>query len=262
VQDDEDLRLTLHHEPYGVVGAIVPWNYPVVLAVGKIAPALLTGNCVIAKPSPFTPYSLLKLAEIIKPAFPDSVLQVLNGDDTLGPRICEHEGIQKISFTGSTDTGKKIMATASKTLKNVTLELSGNSASIICPDVNVDVVAPQVAVGSFFNSGQLCVASKRIYVHSDIYDEFLDKFVSAVRSWGVGLPGVDKEIMLGPLQNEMQYSKVKSLYEETASGGHTFALGADQIFQDSNFLVQPTIIREPAENANVVQVEAFGKKLY
>ena len=252
------LRLTLHYEPLGIVGAICPWNYPLVLAMGKIAPALLTGNCVIAKPSPYTPYSVLKFVEIVRSVFPAGVLQALHGDADLGPSLCKHSGIQKISFTGSTATGKKIMETASKTLKNITLELGGNSASIVCADVDIDAVAPQVALGSFFNSGQLCVASKRIYVHEDIYDAFLKRMVNIVKSWKAGFPSTEG-VMLGPVQNEMQYNIVKSVFEDTERNGYRFALGEDQQLDGSSLLISPAIIDSPPDESVVVQEEAFGR---
>lgn len=261
IQDDDELLLTLHQRPVGVVVAICPWNYPLVLAMGKIAAALITGNCVIVKPSPFTPYSILKFVELTRDIFPPGVLQALNGDDTLGPALCSHRGIDKISFTGSIATGKKIAETAAKTLTPVTLELGGNSASIICPDVDPAVVAPQVAVGSFLNSGQLCVASKRVYVHEDIYDEFLKAMVESVKQWKVGpTSGLEAGIMLGPIQNEMQYNIVRRFFHDASQNGYTFALGSHQQEGSADsFLIKPAIIDNPPDDALVVTGEAFGK---
>ncbi|KAH7374606.1 aldehyde dehydrogenase [Plectosphaerella cucumerina] len=257
VQDDEELRLTLHHAPIGIVGAICPWNFPLILGVGKIAPALLTGNTVIIKPSPFTPYSIVKFTEIVAKLFPAGVLQALNGGPELGPMICEHPDIRKISFTGSTATGKKIMSSASSKLKDITLELGGNSASIICPDVDVNIAAPQVALGSFFNSGQLCVASKRLFVHEDIYDAFLKKLVEVVGSWKVGAPSLEG-VMLGPVQNEMQYKIVRDIFEDSVRNGHKFALGGLEEADDSSYIIRPAIIDNPPDSSVVVTKEAFG----
>lgn len=226
------------------------------LAIGKIAPALLTGNCIILKPSPFTPYSILKLVDIVMDTLPAGVLQAIHGDDKLGPALCSHPGIHKITFTGSTATGKKISASAG--LKNVTLELGGNNASIICPDININEVAPQVALGAFFNSGQLCVASKRIYVHGDIYDKFLKAMVDVVKNWKVGPPSLEG-VMLGPVQNEMQYNVVRSIFEDTARNGYKFALGGDQKPDQNSFLISPAIIDCPPDTSTVVQKEAFGR---
>lgn len=210
------------------------------------------------KPSPYTPYTINKFAEIVAPAFPPGVLQALNGGPELGPMICDHPGIQKISFTGSTATGKKIMASVSGKLKDITLELGGNSAGIICPDVDVNIVAPQMALGAFFNSSQLCVASKRIFVHEDIYDDFLKAFVGVVGSWKLG-PPTTEGVMLGPVQNEMQYNIVKSIFEDTAGNGYKFALGSNGPFDESSFIIPPAIIDNPPDSSRVVTEEAFGE---
>jgi len=257
IQDDDELRLVLKYEPIGVVGAICPWNFPLVLSVVKICGSLLTGNTIIIKPSPFTPYSVLKFVEWVQPVLPSGVLQALNGDDKLGPWIVAHPGIPKISFTGSTATGKKIMQAGSKYLKKITLELGGNDASVVCPDVDIAKVAPQVALGAFFHSGQVCVASKRIYVHQDIYDEFLKALVSVVQSWKVG--GISEEgVMLGPIQNEMQYNIVKGYFEDSIKRGLKFALGG-KIAPSDGYVIQPAIIDNPPDDSMVVTGEAFGK---
>ncbi|KAI9159174.1 putative aldehyde dehydrogenase FUS7 [Paramyrothecium foliicola] len=255
VQDDDDLRLTLTYGPMGVVGAICPWNFPLVLACLKFISAILAGNCVIIKPSPYTPYSILKLVEIIHHLFPPGALQVMHGDNDLGPLMCNNDYIDKISFTGSTATGKKIMAAASKSIKKITLELGGNSASVVCRDVDIDKVATEIAIGSFFNSGQLCVASKRLYVHKDIYDAFIEKMVNVVRSWKVG-PSSGEEVFLGPVQNEMQYNFVKSIIQDTEKNGYNFALKGGPV-DDSNFVIRPSIVDNPPDDSLVVTAEAF-----
>ncbi|KAH7240474.1 aldehyde dehydrogenase domain-containing protein [Fusarium solani] len=259
IQDDKELKLSIHEKPLGVVVAICPWNYPLVLAIGKVAAALVTGNCVIVKPSPCTPYSILKVVELFQSVFPAGVLQALNGDEKLGPTLCSHAGIDKISFTGSTASGKKIAEVAGRLLKPVTLELGGNNASIICPDADPQVVAPQVALGSFMNSGQLCVASKRIFVHEDIYDEFLKVMVETVKQWKVAPTStLESGIMLGPIQNEMQYNIVKRFFEDSSRNGYKFALGCNPKDSDQDFIIQPAIIDNPPDNALAVTGEAFG----
>lgn len=257
VQDDDELRLSLKYEPMGVVGAISPWNFPLVLSIAKVAAGLLTGNCVIVKPSPFTPYSILKFTELVQPVLPPGVLQALNGQNELGPWMVEHPGIPKISVTGSTKTGKKIMEVGSNLLKRVTLELGGNDASIICKDIDIAKVAPQVAIGAFFNSGQLCVASKRIYVHEAIYEEFLQALVDFVKGWKVGAPTEDN-VTIGPVQNKAQYDIVKEFINDSRKQGHKFALGGDLI-PGGGYFVQPTIIDNPPENSRVVAEEVFGE---
>jgi acyl-CoA reductase-like NAD-dependent aldehyde dehydrogenase len=154
IEDDEKV-MTTRYMPLGVVGAICPWNFPLVLSFGKIIPALLTGCTIIVKPSPFTPYTSLKAVELCQAVFPPGVVQVLGGDDKLGPMFTEHPGIAKISFTGSIATGKKIMAACSKTLKRVNLELGGNDASIVREDVDIEATAPELVMGAFQNSGQV-----------------------------------------------------------------------------------------------------------
>ncbi|CZR58551.1 related to aldehyde dehydrogenase (NAD+), mitochondrial [Phialocephala subalpina] len=257
LEDGDDLKLTLRYVPLGVAGAICPWNFPLVLAMGKISAALLTGNTIIIKPSPFTPYSVLKFAEMVQQYLPHGVLQALNGDDKLGPMMTEHPGIDKISFTGSTATGKRVMVAAAKTLKRVTLELGGNSACIICPDVDVAKVAPLVALGAFYNSGQLCVASKRLFVHESIYQEMLEELMKVVKGWKVG--GTAEEgCMLGPVQNEMQYNIVKGFFEDCAVNGYEFAIGGKAVGNESGFVIQPAIINNPPSHSRIVKEEPFG----
>ncbi|KAI3584033.1 Aldehyde/histidinol dehydrogenase [Fusarium oxysporum f. sp. albedinis] len=178
IEDDDKRTIITRYVPIGVVGAIIPWNFPFLLAASKITPALLTGNVVIIKPSPFTPYCGLKLVELAQQFFPPGVVQSLSGDDRLGPWLTSHPGIDKISFTGSSATGKLVLQSAAGTLKRVTLELGGNDPAIIFPDVDVDKVAEKVALYSFLNSGQICIALKRIYVHESIYEQFRDAMVA------------------------------------------------------------------------------------
>lgn len=228
--------------------------------MGKIGAALVTGNCVVVKPSPFTPYSILKFAELVHHLFPQGALQVLNGDDTLGPALCTHPNVHKITFTGSIATGKRILQSVAPSLKRVTLELGGNNASIVCSDVDPKIVGPQVAVGSFFNSGQLCVASKRVYVHEDIYDEFKEIMVNTVKSWKVGPTSEGQTgVNMGPVQNEMQYNIVKQFFDDSTDRGFKFALGGKFKQNPENLVIQPAIIDNPPDDSLVVHGEAFGK---
>lgn len=225
--------------------------------MSKISTALLTGNVIIVKPSPFTPYSVLKFAEMVQQYLPPGVLQAINGDDRFGPMMTEHPGIDKISFTGSIATGKRVMAACAKTLKRVTLELGGNSACIICPDVDIEKVAPLLAINAFFNSGQICVASKRIFVHESIYKEMLEALKNVVKGWKVG--GTTEEgCMLGPVQNEMQYNVVKGFFEDCAANGYDFALGGS-FGDERGFVVQPAIVDNPPSNSRIVTEEPFGE---
>ncbi|CAG9936419.1 unnamed protein product [Clonostachys rosea f. rosea IK726] len=256
IEDNERHTVTTRYLPLGVVAAIVPWNFPLLLATGKIAPALLTGNVIIVKPSPFTPYGGLKLVELAQQFFPPGVVQSLSGDDKLGPWITSHPGIDKISFTGSTTTGKLVLQSASKTLKRVVLELGGNDPAIILPDINIDKVAQQVAFYAFLNSGQICLNLKRIYVHESIYEEFRDAVVRHVKDYVVG-DGSKAGVTHGPLQNSMQYERVKTFFDDIEKQGWKVATGG-KIEPSQGYFVTPTIIDRPDEDSRIVVEEPFG----
>ncbi|KAL1899415.1 hypothetical protein Sste5346_002811 [Sporothrix stenoceras] len=256
IEDNEKRSVVTRYVPLGVVGAIVPWNFPLLLATGKLAPALLTGNVIIIKPSPFTPYCGLKLVELAQQFFPPGVVQSLSGDDNLGPWLTSHEGIDKISFTGSTNTGKLVVKSASATLKRVTLELGGNDPAIVLPDVDVDKVAEKIAFFAFLNSGQICLNLKRIYVHESIFDEFRDALVKHVKAFSFG-DGSKEGISHGPLQNKMQFDRVKTFFDDIESQGWKVAVGG-KITPSDGFFVNPTIIDRPPENSRIVVEEPFG----
>lgn len=204
LDDNEERIITQTFPPLGVCCGIVPWNWPVLLGLGKVGPALITGNTIIIKPSPFTPYCDLKLGEIGMKIFPKGVFQVISGGDDLGPMLTEHPGIDKITFTGSIETGKLVMQSCSRTLKRVTLELGGNDAAIICEDVDIDVVVPKITTLAFLNSGQICMLVKRVYVHENIYDRFRDAMVQFAKTIKTG-DGFEDGVLVGPLQNSMQW---------------------------------------------------------
>ncbi|MCJ1471737.1 hypothetical protein MMC13_000377 [Lambiella insularis] len=239
----EDRTVHTRSVPVGIVACI----WPVIVSINKMAPALLTGNCAIVKPSPFSPYTALKMVELGQQFFPPGVLQVLSGDEKLGPLLVEHPKIHKVSFTGSIPTGKAVMAAAAKTLKRVTLELGGNDAMIICPDVDIKTVAPQVVWGAFRNSGQACVCSKRIYIHEDIYDEFVATMVQTTAN-----------LKIGPLQNKMQFEKVKGFFEDSKAQGHEVLIGGDIPTGKKGYFASPTIIRNPPNDSRIIMEEPFG----
>lgn len=255
LHEDASLKLSLQYMPLGVIGAIVPWNFPLVLAMAKVAAALAAGNTVIVKPSPYTPYSILKVAELAIPILPRGVFQAINGDDTTGPEMTLHPDINKISFTGSTRAGKHILAATSNTLKECTLELGGNDPAIIFPDVDIHAVAQQVALGAFFNSGQFCLGSKRLYVHETIYNEFRDALVDVVKTWKVG--PVDEDVMLGPIQNEMQFNVVTDIFKDCKANGYTFALEGGPS-NGPGYIFHPTIVDRPPDGSRIVTEEPFG----
>jgi acyl-CoA reductase-like NAD-dependent aldehyde dehydrogenase len=245
--------------PLGVIGAITPWNFPVLLAVWKIAPALATGNTVVLKPSPFTSLCTLKLGELAREILPPGVLNIVSGGNDLGAWLTEHRDVRKVSFTGSTATGRKIMAAASGNLKRITLELGGNDPAIVLPDVDVEETAKNLFWAAFQNSAQFCVAAKRLYVHEDIYDALADALVRYALTVKVGdgaLQGTD----LGPIQNRMQFDKVKNLLEEAKQQGHRFLLGG-QVGEGQGYFVPVTIVDNPPDDSRVVTEEAFGPVL-
>lgn len=204
LEDDEDKTIYATFPPLGVCGAIVPWNWPILLGLIKVGPALMTGNTIIMKPSPYTPYCDLKLGELGMSVFPPGVFQVLSGDDALGPWMTSHPGIDMIAFTGSIATGKRVAESCAKTLKRCTLELGGNDAAIVCDDVDIERCLPKIATLSFLNSGQICMLTKRIYVHDKIYDEFRDAMVEFTKNNIKTGGGFEDGIVVGPLQNKMQ----------------------------------------------------------
>jgi acyl-CoA reductase-like NAD-dependent aldehyde dehydrogenase len=253
---DSDLqRIETRYVPLGVVCAIAPWNFPVNLAMWKVAPALVAGNTMVLKPSPFTPLCTLKIGELFRDIFPPGVLNVVSGGDALGPLMTAHPGFAKISFTGSTATGKRVMESAAKDLKRLTLELGGNDAAIVLPDVDLDEVAPKIFFGAFANTAQICVATKRLYVHEDVYEGLRDRLVAIARGTKVG-DGAEQGTGLGPIQNHRQYERVVQLLEEAKAKGLTLHQGGD--VPASGYFIPITIVDNPPEASRVVQEEAFG----
>jgi len=259
VEDTAERRGETRHVPIGVVGAIAPWNFPIVLAMFKVAPALLAGNTVVLKPSPFTPLTTLKVGELLRGVLPDGVLNIVTGGDDLGPWITSHPGIDKVSFTGSTQTGRKVMQSAAATLKRITLELGGNDAAIVMPDVDVEKVAEQLFWAAFKNTGQICIATKRMYVHKDIYEPLKAALVAYAKTVKVG-DGAEQGAQLGPIQNRLQYQRVLELIEDARAKGYKFLIGGEKS-EAPGYFVPVTIIDNPPEDSRIVQEEQFGPVL-
>lgn len=257
VSEDSDAQLIeTRYVPLGVVCAIAPWNFPVNQAMWKVAPALVAGNTLVLKPSPFTPLCTLKIGELFRDVFPPGVFNVVSGGDDLGPMMTSHPGFAKISFTGSTATGKRVMESASKDLKRVTLELGGNDAAIVMPDVDLDAVAQKIFFGAFFNSAQICVATKRLYVHEDVYDGLRDRLAAIAAATKVG-DGAEQGTMLGPIQNKRQYDRVMGLLEDARANRLTLIQGG-AVPDNGGYFIPVTIVDNPPEDARVVKEEAFG----
>lgn len=260
VEDTGNRRVETRRVPLGVIGGITPWNFPMLLAIWKIAPALVAGNTMVLKPSPYTPLTTLKLGELLRDVLPPGVLNIVSGGNALGAWITQHPDIAKVSFTGSTATGRKIMESSSVNLKRITLELGGNDPAIVMPDVDVKGAAEQVFWASFQNSAQFCVAAKRLYVHEDIYDAFARELVAYARTVKVG-DGSLPETQLGPIQNRMQYDKLKDLLADARSSRLRFLLGGDIADGEPGYLVPITLIDNPPDDSRVVKEEAFGPVL-
>ncbi len=254
--DDPQKRIELHYRPLGVVGIITPWNAPINLAVGPLTAALYTGNTVVLKPSPYTPLATLKLGELLRDVLPRGVLNVLAGGDSLGQWITEHPYIDKISFTGSVATGKKVMASAAGTLKRVTLELGGNDAAIVLDDVDPKIVAKRLFFAAFVNSGQVCMAVKRIYAHEAVYDTLCEALAEEARNARVG-DGLDTQTQFGPIQNRRQYERVLGILEDTRDSGARILAGGD-VPPGGGYFITPTIVADIAEDSRLVREEQFG----
>lgn len=255
LQETAERWIETRYVPLGVVCAISPWNFPVMLSMWKVAAALAAGNSMVLKPSPFTPLCVLKLGEIFREILPPGVLNVVTGGDELGVWMTSHPGFAKISFTGSTATGKKVMEAASKDLKRITLELGGNDAAIVMPDVDLDDIAQKIFFGAFFNTAQICVATKRLYVHEDVYEGLRDRLLGIAKAIKVG-DGAEQGTVLGPIQNRRQYARVLELLEDAKKSGLTLLQGAD--VPQGGYFIPVTIVDNPPEDSRVVQEEAFG----
>ena len=208
VFEDGEARAEVHYDALGVVGAIGPWNWPMMITVWQIAPSLRMGNTVVVKPSEYTPLSVLALVEVFNRHLPDGVLTVVSGDREVGAAIAAHPGFDKIMFTGSTATGRRIVESSASNLARLTLELGGNDAGIVLPGTDVSAIAENLFWGCFINTGQTCAALKRLYVHESVYDEVVDTLAGLAQAMPMGR-GLDEGNVLGPLQNQQQFDIVR-----------------------------------------------------
>lgn len=258
LEDSDGKRIEAHRKPLGVVAAIVPWNFPLILMAFKLPPALIAGNTLIVKPAATTPLSTLRLGELIKDVVPPGVVNFLSDANDLGGALTAHPDVRKVSFTGSTATGSKVMAGAAGLLKRITLELGGNDAGIVLDDVDPKEVAPKLFQSAFQNSGQVCIAMKRLYVHESIYDEMCDELAAIANDTIVG-DGLEQGTKLGPLQNKMQYERVKELIEDAAKHGRIVAGG--EALDQPGYFIRPTIVRDITDGTRLVDEEQFGPVL-
>ncbi|MEL6572031.1 MAG: aldehyde dehydrogenase family protein [Pseudomonadota bacterium] len=259
LQDNNEGRVELHRKPIGVVGSITPWNFPVMIAIWHIMPALRTGNTVVIKPSPYTPLATIRLVEIMNEVLPKGVVNCVTGSDgggSIGAAMSAHPDIRKIVFTGSCATGEKVMRSAAETMKRLTLEMGGNDAGIVLPDVDPAQIAEGLFWGGFINNGQTCAAMKRLYVHEDVYDDVCTALVAFAKNIPMG-DGMSEDSILGPVQNQMQFDKVKRLVDAGKKNGRVL-LGGDP---GEGLFFPATIIADLDNGDPLVDEEQFGPAL-
>jgi betaine-aldehyde dehydrogenase len=246
----------LRREPIGVIGAITPWNYPIMMAVWKLAPAIAAGNAVVLKPAPNTPVTTIELAKIaLEAGLPPGLLNIVTGGVEVGEAICTHPDIGMISFTGSTRTGKRVAELASPMVKRVTLELGGKAPFLVFADADIEAAAHGAIIGVYANSGQDCTAATRIYVQDEVFDQFLTRFTELSKQVKVGHP-FDEDTDIGPLSSQMQLNKVKGYVEEARQQGTQVITCGD--VPDEGFFFPPTILVNPAQDDSCVCEEIFG----
>ena len=258
LRDEGGNTVIEHRTPLGVVASITPWNFPVILLMNKLGPALVTGNTMVAKPAPTTPLTSLLFGEICHEILPAGVVNIVCDQNDLGTMLTTHPDVAKVAFTGSTATGKKVMAAAAQGVKRVTLELGGNDAAIVLDDVDTRQIAQKVYNGAMANAGQICVAIKRAYVPEPIYDEFCDELAKLAREAVVD-DGSKQGTQIGPIQNRMQFDKVRALLEDAGRRGTVLAGGAP--LDRPGYFIPPTIVRDLDDNAPLVREEQFGPVL-
>ena len=258
LKETDDTRIVMQRTPLGVVAAITPWNFPLILLMMKVAPALLAGNTIVIKPAPTTPLSTLRFGELCAKIFPAGVINIITDQNELGGALTSHPDIAKVAFTGSTATGRKVMASVASSLKRLTLELGGNDAAIVLDDVDPKAIAPKIFGGAMVNTGQVCLAIKRVYAHDSIYEALCTELAKLADAAVVG-DGLDPNTQYGPLQNKVQFEKVKGYVEEARSRGKIIAGGTPH--KGKGFFVRPTIVRDLPEDSKLVQEEQFGPVL-
>jgi acyl-CoA reductase-like NAD-dependent aldehyde dehydrogenase len=262
IHHDERQRVSVHRAPVGIVGAIIPWNAPLLISAEKISTAFAAGNTVIVKPSPLAPLTTALLGELLADHVPPGVLAVLPGGDQLGEALVDHAGVGMISFTGSIAAGRAIMAAAAPRLKRLSLELGGNDAAIVLPDVTdaaVGKLASKVYQGAFYRAGQVCAAIKRVYVHSGAFDNFVATLARVADSTVVGDP-FDESVSMGPVSNRAQSDRVRGLVEDAVTSGGTVVAGGPEV-TGPGYFHRPTVVTGLGHDSKLVAEEQFGPVL-
>jgi len=256
VADDDEHRVEIQYQPLGVAACIIPWNFPIALMMLKLPYALLAGCTVVLKPSPFTPLATLRLGELVRDIVPAGVLNIISGGDEIGPWLTARPEVAKISFTGSIETGKVILAGSARDLKRTSLELGGNDAAIVLPDADVARIAPDIFLSAFLNSGQTCISIKRLYVHESLYEPMVQALGEMATQTKIG-NGLDPQTQMGPIQNRMQYQKVLSVLDEVIKSGARIVAGG-KIPDGPGYFLPPTIVADVEEGCTLVDEETFG----
>ncbi|HUD90652.1 aldehyde dehydrogenase family protein [Sphingobium sp.] len=256
-ETDAELIIDQHY-PLGVVLAICPWNYPMAILTSKVGPALITGNVVIAKPAPTTPLTALLFGELVADILPAGVFQTIVDNNDLGDLLSSHPGVDFVSFTGSTATGKKVLGSTTETIKRFSLELGGNDAALILPDADPETAAPKIFAAATKNAGQICLAVKRVYAPRQMVDQVCDIFGRLADATVVG-DGLSQSTTMGPVQNRAQYEKLIALLEESRAEGTIVAGG--EIPELPGYFIRPTVVRDLSDEARLVREEQFGPLL-
>ncbi len=259
IEDSEHKRIEGHRKPLGAVASITPWNWPLMIAIWHIIPALRTGNTVVCKPSGLTPINTLRLVEIINEVLPAGVVNLVTGERAIGEAISSHRDIDKVIFTGSTPTGQSIMSHAAVNLKRLTLELGGNDAGIVLPGTDVDAVAEGIFNTAFINMGQTCAALKRLYVHDSLYQPLCDKLAELAGAQVVG-DGLAEGTTFGPVQNASQFRRICELVDDARAQGGRVISGGEPV-AGKGFLYPPTIVADVSNGVRLVDEEQFGPAL-
>lgn len=259
VDEPQMAKAEIYRKPIGVVGSITPWNFPLMIAMWHIVPALRVGNTVVIKPSEHTPLTTIRMVELLNEILPAGVLNIVTGKGELGGMMSSHPDINKIVFTGSAPTGRKIMGNAAENLKRLTLELGGNDAAIILPDCNVDEITEKIFWGAFINNGQTCACIKRLYVHDDIYEKLCASLVAYAAKVKTG-DGLDETSELGPVQNERQLKIVSECVEDAKKRGAKILTGG-KVTTNKGFFYPVTLVADIKDGAMLVDREQFGPAL-
>ncbi|NAZ74252.1 aldehyde dehydrogenase family protein [Kineococcus sp. T13] len=260
VVDDGATRAELTYRPVGVVGAIGPWNWPLMITIWQVAPALRMGNAVVVKPSEYTPLSVLALISILNEELPEGVLSAVSGEGEVGARLASHPDVDKVMFTGSTATGRRIIESSAGNLARLTLELGGNDAGIVLPDADPQAIADGLFWGAFINTGQTCAALKRLYVHDSLYEEVVDALADVARAMPMGA-SLDETSVLGPLQNKQQFDVVARLVEDAKQRGGRIVTGGQPATELGELFFPVTLIADLKDGDPLVDEEQFGPAL-